>query len=85
MPMFRAWLYRAEVAASVVSAVLFVLTLVDPQWIERGFDVSPDDGDGSLERWVLGGSLLIAALIAGVLARRERRRFVAANAPQGNK
>ena len=85
MPMSRVWLYRAEVAASVVSALLFVLTLVDPQWIERWFDESPDDGDGSLERWILGGSLLIAALIAGVLARRERRRFVAANAPEGNK
>ena len=78
MPVSRVWLYRAEIAAALVSAALFVLTLIDPQWIERWFDESPDGGDGSFERWIVGGAFLIAALIAGLLARRERRGLAAA-------
>jgi hypothetical protein len=38
------------------------------------FDESPDGGDGSAERWLVGGAFLVAALIAAALARRERRR-----------
>ena len=67
------WLYRVEVAVSAVSAVLFVWTLIDPQWIERWFDESPDGGDGSAERWVVGGGFMIAAVLAAWLARRQRR------------
>ena len=68
------WLYRAEVAASAISTVLFAWTLLDPQWIERWLDESPDGGDGSAERWLVGGGFFIAALLAAALARRERRR-----------
>ena len=46
----RRMLYRIEVAAAVVSATLFVLTCIDPQWVETLFGESPDSGDGSLER-----------------------------------
>ena len=67
------WLYRAAVAASALSAVLFVWTLVDPQWIERWFDESPDGGDGSTERWLVGGGFFIASVLAAWLARRQRR------------
>ena len=84
MPMFRVWLYRTEVAAALVSAALFVLTLVDPQWIERWFDESPDGGDGSAERWIVGAGFLIAALLAAVLARRERRQLNIAAATRGD-
>ena len=75
MHLSRHWLYRAEVAASLVSAVLFVVTLADPQWIESWFDESPDNGDGSAERWIVGGCFLLAALSAAALARRQRRRL----------
>ena len=68
------WLYRAEVAVSAISTVLFAWTLMDPQWIERWFDESPDGGDGSAERWLVGSAFFIAALLAAVLARRQRRR-----------
>jgi hypothetical protein len=74
VPLSRLWLYRAEVAASLVSAALVIQTVLDPQWIERWFDESPDGGDGSAERWIVGGCFLVAALIATVLARRERGR-----------
>ena len=69
----RRMLYRAEVTAAVVSACLFVLTCIDPQWIETLFDESPDGGDGSLERWLLLTSTFVVAVIAAMLARRERR------------
>ena len=77
-PSRHRWLYRAEVAASAISALLFVWTLLDPQWIERWFEASPDDGDGSAERWLVGGFFFIAAVLAAALARRERRRLAAA-------
>lgn len=75
---FRPWLYRAEVATSLLAIASFVLTLVDPQWIERWFDESPDGGDGSAERWLVGGAFLAAAVIAAMLSQRERRRRGAA-------
>lgn len=67
------WLYRVKVVVSALSALLFAWTLIDPQWIERWFDESPDGGDGSAERWVVGGGFFIAALLAAWLARRQRR------------
>jgi hypothetical protein len=69
----RHWLYRAEVAASLLTAFLFMMTLFDPMWIERWFDVSPDAGDGSAERWVMASAFLIAAILSAALARREKR------------
>lgn len=78
MALDRHPLYRLEIAVAVASALLAVLSFVEPQWIERLFDASPDGGDGSLERWIVGGGFLVAAVIAALLARRERRRIVAA-------
>ena len=74
MQLSRAWLYRAEVAISLISVAMFIATMIDPQWIETLFDESPDGGDGSAERWLVGGGFLIAAVVAAVLAWRERRR-----------
>lgn len=73
----RKLLYRAEILMAVVSVCLFVLTLIDPMWIETLFDGSPDDGDGSLEKWILLGSTAVATVLAGVLAWREHRRLQA--------
>jgi len=70
----RLWLLRAYLGACVSSGVLFVYTLVDPQWIERWFDESPDGGDGSVERSIVGGCFLVLTVVAAVLARREHRR-----------
>ena len=69
----RGLLYRAEVAAAIISACLFVLTLVDPQWIETLFDESPDGGDVSLERAILLSCTFLTTVLAALLARRERR------------
>lgn len=70
----RSWLYWTEIALSLLSAALFALTLLDPQWIEHWFDASPDGGDGAAERWVVAGGFLAAAVLAAALAWRERRR-----------
>jgi len=74
-PHRRILLYRAEIAAACVSICLFVLTLVDPQWIETVFDESPDGGDGSLERWILLCTTFVATMLAGVMAWREKRHL----------
>jgi hypothetical protein len=71
----RRLLYRAQIVIAIVSAGLFVLTLIDPMWIETLLDESPDDGDGSLERWILLGCTSAATVLAGVLAWRGRRRL----------
>lgn len=73
----RRILLAAEIAACCVSAGLFVLTLIDPQWIETLFDESPDQGDGSVERWILLGCTFVATWLAGALAWREKRRLQA--------
>lgn len=70
----RLWLLRVYLGACASSGALFVCTLADPQWIERWFDESPDGGDGSVERWIVGGCFLVLTVVAAGLARRERRR-----------
>jgi len=74
MPPSRTWLYRVEITASLTALALFAWTLADPQWLERFVDESPDGGDGSAERWLVGGAFLLAAVLAAMLARHERRR-----------
>ena len=56
-----------------MSGVLFVLTLVVPDWIEAVFRVDPDHSSGTLE-WVIVAGLLVATLALSLLARREWRR-----------
>ena len=70
----RIGLWWTEVAASLIGIVGFVATLVEPEWIERLFDEAPDGGDGSAERWLVGAAFLVAAVVAALLAHRERRR-----------
>lgn len=68
----RLWI---EISLAAVFAVLFVVTLVWPDWIELTLKVDPDEGDGSLERWILigtGALTVIALLCAGVDWRRLR-------------
>lgn len=74
MVSMRNALYAAEWAAAALGFAGFVGTLIEPQWIERLFDESPDGGDGSLERWLVAGAFLVAAIAAAALARRERSR-----------
>jgi hypothetical protein len=78
MKISRHWLYRIELAISALSVFMLALTLWDPMWFERLFDESPDGGDGSLERLVVCTCFAAAAIGSALLARRERRRLIAA-------
>jgi hypothetical protein len=70
-PTLRFWL---EAALAASSAVVFVATLVVPEWIEVIFRVDPDGGNGSLE-WLIAAAFALAAVGWSCLARRELRRL----------
>jgi hypothetical protein len=67
---------RIEAVLAGVSAMLFVLTLVFPEWIEAMTGLEPDAGSGALEL-VVAGAFLVAAMVSAVLARRNQRRLAA--------
>lgn len=69
----RFWI---EAGLAVVTACLFVLTLITREWVEALTGWDPDGGSGSLE-WGLVGVLLVAALLFSGLARTEWKRRVA--------
>ncbi len=57
-----------------VAAVLAVVTAVNAEWIEWLTGWDPDAGSGGLE-WAIAGGFAVAALAAGLLARRDLRRW----------
>ena len=66
-----------EAVLAGIAAVLTVVTLLWPAWIESVFGESPDGGDGSAERafaliWV------VMAVVFSLMARRDWRRLAAA-------
>jgi hypothetical protein len=65
---------RIEIALGVLSAFLFLLTLVTREWIELVFRVDPDHGDGSFE-WLIFAVTATVALGAALLARADWRRL----------
>jgi hypothetical protein len=67
----RFWI---EAAAAIVSAAVFLITLVEPRWFEMLFDDAPDDGDGSLEGWIALTCSLVASILFARLASVEWRR-----------
>ncbi|MEU2062459.1 ABC transporter permease [Streptomyces sp. NPDC013455] len=66
----RAWM---EIVAATVSGILFIVTLLWRDWIERLFGVDPDMGSGALE-WTIVLVALIATVGFSLLARSEWRR-----------
>lgn len=65
--------FYPETILGIVAAVMFVVTLLNQQWIETVFKVDPDQGQGWVE-WMIVAGLLVAALALGALARHEWRR-----------
>jgi hypothetical protein len=74
-PRARFWI---ETALGAVSAVLCLLTLVKPAWVEAAFGVDPDRGSGALE-WALAAAFASAFITLGVLARAEWGRQAGAS------
>jgi len=70
-PRRRYWL---EVGLGTLSGILFVLTLMVPDWIEAVVRVDPDQHSGSLE-WVIVAVLTVTTVVSSLLARREWRRL----------
>ncbi len=74
--MRKEFLLWVESAATSCFAVLFILTLVSRDWIEEVFGIDPDRHSGLLE-WLIAAVMLVAAVGAGTLARRQWRRLQA--------
>jgi hypothetical protein len=66
----RFWL---ETGMAIVTSILFVITLVQRDWIEIVFGVDPDSHNGDLE-WLIVGALLVVMITLFTLAGYEWRR-----------
>lgn len=71
------WRFWLETGLAIVTSILFVITLVQRDWIERVFSVDPDNRSGALE-WIIVGALLIVTVTLFTLASYEWRRARAA-------
>jgi hypothetical protein len=65
---------RVESILALISAGLFVLTLINPEWIEALTGLEPDAGSGALE-WLIAAAFLVAAVVTAVMARRDYRQL----------
>ena len=65
-------LFWIEVAFASLSSLGFMVTLFVGNWIELLFGVDPDQGDGTLERFVVLGCLAVTATVMALLATRNR-------------
>lgn len=62
--------FWVESGLTIVTGVLFLVTAAWPDWVERLTAARPDAGDGSLE-WMLVGTLAVATVALGLVARAE--------------
>lgn len=58
-----------DTALAAAAALLALLTLVLPDWIEVVFGIDPDAGSGALE-WIVAVTCCLAAVALGARARR---------------
>ena len=70
----RFWL---ETGMAIITSILFVITLVQKDWIEVVFNVDPDNRSGALE-WLIFAALLVVTVTLFTLASYEWRRARAA-------
>jgi uncharacterized membrane protein YcjF (UPF0283 family) len=64
-----------EAIGAIASAVLFIVTLFNREWIEIFFGVEPDGGNGTME-WAVVIILAVLTLLSVTLVGREWRRSV---------
>lgn len=67
---------RIEVVLAIVFALLAVMTIMDPQWIEQLLEFDPDSGSGEAE-WGIVVVFGLASLGAWLLAGRDWRLLAA--------
>jgi len=71
----RFWL---EASMAIVTGILFVITLVQRDWIEFVFNIDLDNANGALE-WLIVGALSVTTITLFTLASIELRRARAVN------
>ncbi len=71
------WRFWFETGMAIVTGILFVITLVQRDWIETIFGIDPDSGSGALE-WLIVAALLVVTITLFTLASYEWRRTRAA-------
>jgi hypothetical protein len=71
------WRFWLEIGVAVATSILFVLTLVQRDWIEVVFGIDPDNRSGTLE-WLIIAALFVVTITLFTLARYEWRRARAA-------
>ena len=65
---------RVESILAAISAGLFVLTLINAEWIEALTGLEPDAGSGALE-FLIAAAFLVAAVVTALMARRDYRQL----------
>lgn len=68
------WRASIESALALLTAGLFVVTLITREWIEALTGWDPDHGSGSLE-WAIVAALLVAAVSLSARARSDWRKL----------
>jgi hypothetical protein len=63
---------RVEAVLGAIAMLLAIATAVWPSWIEGLTGLEPDGGSGEAE-WLLVAGLVIVAIAAGLMARRDFR------------
>jgi hypothetical protein len=71
------WRFWLETSIAIMTSILFVITLVQRDWIEIVFKVDPDNRSGTLE-WLIVAVLVALTITLVALARYEWRRARAA-------
>jgi hypothetical protein len=74
-------IFWIETVVASVTALLAVVTVLWPDWIERVLGIDPDRHSGSTE-WELVVALLLGALLFAALARRDWQRISLATAAE---
>ena len=65
--------FWVEAGLGAVSAVLLVVTLIWPDWLELVLHIDPDGGNGAVE-WAVVAAFAVVASVCLVLARVEWRK-----------
>lgn len=66
----RSW---AELGLASITGLLALITQIFPDWIELVSGWDPDQHDGSVERLIVVGLLIVAAAIFALAAQEWRR------------
>ena len=70
---------RIELVLAIVFGLLAISTMIEPRWLERIFEVSPDAGSGESE-WGITVVFGAASIVSALLARRSWHRIGAQSA-----